>query len=277
MNNESRIMRADLSTQIDLNQQQETYVTFLVRENTAPLSATQLASSNRTLTLDFLNSGGATQFDFALRGQQHQFAIDSVADAAGQDVAAGGFASDTTYMFVGKISGNGSGANTMQASLFASGSVVANFTDPGFQWMLTATGSAGFNPVITKLQFTSQSVGNFTVSNVWIGGAATMLPPTLTSQGDFNKDGEVNSADYVVWRNTIGQSGSNLAADGNGNYQVDVDDYRIWRSHFGMAVTGAASGEGLSFGGAVPEPSAILLLLAGSVAFVLRRSGARDS
>ena len=39
------------------------------------------------------------------------------------------------------MAGNGAGANTLQASLFANGANVGNFTDPKFQWMLTAEGS----------------------------------------------------------------------------------------------------------------------------------------
>jgi hypothetical protein len=177
VSSQSRTMQADLAANVDLSQNQDTYVTFLVRENTAPLSAAQLASSNRTLSLEFLNSTGAVQFDFALRGQQQQFAIDSVADTAGQDVSAGGFTSNTTYLFVGKISGNGSGANKLQASLFPTGSAVGNFSDPNFQWMLTALGSGTYNPTISDLQFTSRSEANYTVSNVWIGsGSAFSLP-----------------------------------------------------------------------------------------------------
>jgi hypothetical protein len=132
VNGQARNMQADLSTNFDTGTSIDRYVTFLVRENTAGLSATQLASSNRKLTLDFLDSTGATQFDFALLGLQQQFAIDSVADTIGQDVARSGFSANTTYLFVGKISGNGRNANTMQASLFPTGSAVANFTDPMF-------------------------------------------------------------------------------------------------------------------------------------------------
>ena len=63
-------MQADLTSNIDLGQNADTYFTFLVRENTSSLSASQLASSNRTLSLDFLNSSGGTEFDFVLRGLQ---------------------------------------------------------------------------------------------------------------------------------------------------------------------------------------------------------------
>ena len=195
--------------------------------------------------------------------QQH-FGVSSVADAAGQDVvSAGGFAANTTYLFVGKISGHGLEANTMQASLFSNGATVANFTDPGFQWMLSAASGAGYNPIITDLKFTSRAETNYTVSNVWIGNAATILPPTLTSQGDFNQDGIVNSSDFVVWRNTMGQTGSGLAADGNGDYQINVGDLTTWRAHFGQALLGA--GAELEFNSsisaAVPESSAFWLAM----------------
>ena len=270
VNSLPRSMSADLSTNIDLGQDQDAYVTFLVRENASALTAGQLAANNRTLSLDFLNASGGAQFNFALNGLQQQFAIDSVADAAGQDVAAGGFAANTTFLFIAKISGNGADANTMQASLFPTGAVVANFTDPNFQWMLTAQGSAGFNPVIADLRFTSLAGANFTVSNVWVGDAATILPATLTSQGDFNHDGIVNNADYVLWRNSAGQTGANLAADANGNFQIDDGDFNTWRAHFGEAVT--ASAAALASGAAVPEPSSLMLLLLSSGFFALTRS-----
>jgi hypothetical protein len=184
LNGAPRTMQADVTNDIDLSQSQDTYVKFLVRENTAPLTAAQLASSNRTLTLDFLNSSGARQFDIAFRGLTHEFGIDSLADAAGQDALGSGFASDTTYMLIAKISGNGAGANTMYASLFAIGHTIGDFTDSGFQWMLTAQGSASFNPMVIDVQFTSNAGANYTVSNVWIGSAAVMLPAAGSDAAD---------------------------------------------------------------------------------------------
>ncbi len=262
VNSQARTMQADLSTNIDLGQDQDTYVTFLVRENTATLSAAQLASANRTLSLDFLNSSGGTQFNFEFCGLQQQFGINSVADTTGQDViSAGRFAANATYLFVGKISGNGSGANQLQASLFANGAIVADFTNPEFPWMLTAQGSANYNPIITDLQLTNSAEANYTASNVWIGNAAAIVPPTLTSQGDFNQDGVVDSRDYVQWRNSMGQTGTALAADGNGNNQIEMGDYNVWRAHFGQAVL--ASGEALGPAAAVPEPATLLLAFAG--------------
>ena len=66
--------------------------------------------------------------------------------------------------------------------------------------------------------------------------------------GDYNLNGTVDAADYVVWRHTLGAAGPGLAADGSGNNLVDSADYDIWKSRFGLssgAATGASPGMGL--------------------------------
>jgi hypothetical protein len=73
--------------------------------------------------------------------------------------------------------------------------------------------------------------------------------------GDYDQDGEVDNADYDVWKRNFG-SGWNLAADGNLNGIVDAADYTIWRANFGQSVN-----ELLGRGSAVPEPSAMLLVI----------------
>ncbi|MGB7157658.1 MAG: glycosyl hydrolase family 18 protein [Tepidisphaeraceae bacterium] len=176
VNSAMRSMQADLSQSFDTAQQQNLYFTFLVRENANQLTATQLASGNRTLSLEFLNGVGTDQFDFVIKGLTGQIGILSEADATGQDATLGGLSTNTTYLFVGKVAGNGAGANTMQASFFASGATVGDFTNPDFNWMLTATGSLGYNPLITGLQFASFADSNFTISNLWLSTAAVPEP-----------------------------------------------------------------------------------------------------
>ncbi len=87
---------------------------------------------------------------------------------------------------------------------------------------------------------------------------------TAAIPGDFNHDGKVDAADYVIWRDTLNQTGSNLAADADLNGHVDVADYAIWRSHFGQfAGSGAAAA-------AVPEPASLALVLL-AIAFSMTR------
>jgi hypothetical protein len=90
------------------------------------------------------------------------------------------------------------------------------------------------------------------------------IPPT----GDYNFDGAVAAADYVVWRQMLGQTGRGLAADGNGDDAVDDGDYGVWRTNFGK------SSPGLSLeNSAVPEPSATMLIIAAMAIFTGRRAG----
>lgn len=98
-------------------------------------------------------------------------------------------------------------------------------------------------------------------SGLYLITSASELP------GDFNNDGTVDAADYVVWRKSLGST-TLLAADGDGNRQVGYEDYEMWRSHFGESVGGAGE---VAFA-AVPEPgTGLLLTLAIARLAVLRR------
>jgi beta-glucanase (GH16 family) len=75
--------------------------------------------------------------------------------------------------------------------------------------------------------------------------------------GDYNGDGSVGAADYVLWRESHGQSGIGLAADGSGNGTVDEADYLVWRQNF-SSTTGLADGSATN----VPEPCGTALAAA---------------
>jgi hypothetical protein len=93
--------------------------------------------------------------------------------------------------------------------------------------------------------------------------------------GDYNADGVVNAADYILWRNMQGRTGTGLVADGSGNGIVDQDDYAIWKGNFGATLTvgvGSASGGSIG-GGAVPEPATLLLIsIAGTILLIVGTS-----
>lgn len=82
----------------------------------------------------------------------------------------------------------------------------------------------------------------------------TGLLSIIATAGDYNTDGVVNAADYTVWRDTLGDAGTALLADGSGNGLVDAADYQIWKNNFG-AISGTASAIFTS----VPEPTSLVV------------------
>jgi hypothetical protein len=66
--------------------------------------------------------------------------------------------------------------------------------------------------------------------------AQAVLAPLM---GDYNYDGAVDAADYVVWRHTLGTPVVDVyaGADGNGNGLVDPADHGVWRAHFGQSLS----------------------------------------
>jgi Beta-propeller repeat len=85
--------------------------------------------------------------------------------------------------------------------------------------------------------------------------------------GDYNHNGIVDAADYTVWRDSLGRTGTLLAADGNGNGRIDAGDYETWKSNFGNH-----SGSGADAKIAVPEPGALLMLAVGILVISVPRS-----
>lgn len=82
--------------------------------------------------------------------------------------------------------------------------------------------------------------------------------------GDFNGNGVVDAADYVVWRNA---SPTDTLLNDDTPGAVDASDYGVWRANFGKSGRPTIPA-GLG-AGPVPEPAGILLLfiaiLAGSL------------
>lgn len=74
--------------------------------------------------------------------------------------------------------------------------------------------------------------------------------------GDFNRDGTVDSADYVVWRKNKGMTNS-LANDNGIGGIVGSAHYNLWRSNFGNLGSGAGA-RPQTEGTAVPEPAMAL-------------------
>jgi hypothetical protein len=106
------------------------------------------------------------------------------------------------------------------------------------------------------------------LGNIYVSGSTVCLGPTCTVQdydafiakfhddgpvsspGDFNADGSVNAADYVVWRNGLGTAFTQA-------------DYDVWRAHFGQTAgsAGATAGLASSANLPVPEPTTAAVAL----------------
>jgi hypothetical protein len=110
----------------------------------------------------------------------------------------------------------------------------------------------------TTLQLASLAGGlNWNTSQLYSTGVLTVGGVL----GDYNHNGIVDAADYTVWRDTLGQTGLKLEADGDGDGIVDAADYDIWRKYFGD--TGSPL---LAPSSSIPEPSSLALsILAGFV------------
>jgi hypothetical protein len=109
-----------------------------------------------------------------------------------------------------------------------------------FQWALANTAAQG-----------SDIFGTYTSTTG--GDRANPGYFYLALPGDYNCDATVDAADYIVWRDGLGETYSQT-------------DYDLWRAHFGKT---AGSVVTLSFAGglspAVPEPSTFMLLVLAAV------------
>jgi hypothetical protein len=150
------------------------------------------------------------------------------------------------------------------AARLLSGTFLPN-TTPAF--------TGGNNGNVFQTLGTATSFGN-------IVSASTITTIVRTnfgqSSGDYNLNGVVDAADYIIWRQQNGTSVPNgSGADGTGDGQVNNADFTFWRARFGNVVPGSGSGGSLSTG-AVPEPwSGTLLAIAAMLAALVSRPFSR--
>jgi Asp-tRNA(Asn)/Glu-tRNA(Gln) amidotransferase A subunit family amidase/uncharacterized protein YjbI with pentapeptide repeats len=107
--------------------------------------------------------------------------------------------------------------------------------------------------------------GTFTVSSPYFWDLSKLYTTgeiTVTAvpaiPGDFNSNGVVDTADYVVWRNALGTV-------------FTQDDYNVWRAHFGQP-----AGMGSIANGAIPEPAGVFLVMIGVCVLLLRLLSRRE-
>jgi hypothetical protein len=109
------------------------------------------------------------------------------------------------------------------------------------------TNSGAFFPLLAAALPDITIANNLGLGLVAGPGTGPVTPPGVT--GDFNGNGTVDAADYVLWRN-----GNALQNEGGVTPGAATpEDYQAWRANFGRTAPGTAAA------GAVPEAATLLL------------------
>ncbi len=119
-----------------------------------------------------------------------------------------------------------------------------------------STGSVAWGPTVNNGDGTFSASLYAMSTNAGIQAFTfTLSPSTVVSvPGDYNHNGVVDAADYVLWRDTLNQSvPAGTGADGDGDGVVTQADYNFWRARFGNT-----SGSGSLASANVPEPASLV-------------------
>jgi hypothetical protein len=170
----------------------------------------------------------------------------------------------------------------LTASAFSDGAIGS--TQVAAEWEIFKASTLVFDSGTDTIDLLGLTVpaGKLTVGNTYTwkvryednygDWSSYSAPTSLTTAllGDYNNNGVVDAADYVLWRSNQGTSNV-LANDAIGG-RIGAAQYDQWRAHFGQT---AGSGAGAIASAAVPEPaSAVMLMFAAVVQGLWRRRGA---
>ena len=149
---------------------------------------------------------------------------------------------NSVHLLLGRLTITG-GNDTL--SLWVDPTSIASLPAPTF-----TRSNANFLSSLSSLGIvsynTAKSNAGGYLDGLMVSNSATALfDVTGVLSGDFNRNGVVDAADYIVWRKGLGTT-------------YVQSDYQVWRTNFGQS---AASGTGSLDGTAIPEPASILLLM----------------
>jgi hypothetical protein len=196
----------------------------------------RISSTGMALTTAGWNSLDDQNYDAVDGGDPGTVAGDS--DGEGWDEAGGSNASQLVELFLGESGSSFGPSETLNLGNAFNTSVFGPGNNGDLQFTLGLLGGAQFDLNVN-----------------YVSGPAGVL-------GDYNNNGVVDAADYVLWRN-----GGALQNEGVTPGNNTPEDYDFWRARFG-----ANSGSGAATAAAVPEPVAIsLAILLGWAGLFARR------
>ena len=107
----------------------------------------------------------------------------------------------------------------------------------------------------------SATTGGADVKTILSGLDSPRAVSVLALAGDYNGNGIVDAADYVMWRKGLGTT-------------YTQTDYNVWRAHFGQPPgSGAALPSAEPLSATVPEPATVVLLMFAAAGWCLSGRG----
>jgi hypothetical protein len=184
-------------------------------------------------------------------------------DAGGVPQNLGLFDVDFDNDFTGTIIGSGHLGNFFSSAdgstLYDQGAMVsASFGGTQYNWTISYEGSIAWTNPDAGTVASIDASGGSDVVLVGLSSVSVGLP------GDYNNNGVVDAADYVLWRNNP----SSLQNEGASPGTVDQADYEFWRSQYGKGSAGAGAALASS---AVPEPGACWLAAMAMLGLLIAR------
>ena len=155
---------------------------------------------------------------------------------------------------------------TITGSAALAGTLVVSLLDnfvpqPGSEFeILTAAGFGGS-------KFTNANLPSLPGGLLWnINYGMNAVTLLVTGPGDYNNNGAVDAADYVLW--CANQGTNNVLPNDPIGGTIGTAQYDQWRGHFGQS---GGSGSGAATNVAVPEPATLLLLTFAAAGCCVRR------
>jgi hypothetical protein len=221
-----------MDTTFDANSESALYFSFLVNK---------VQASSSVFSVNFLDASNVKFFSAGAGSGSSLPRIGRNSSTTGGDIgateAATSLESGSTYMFLGKVNfHSGTTPDEYYLSWLKVGTDSVPASEP-VSWMLSRTHEVvSLSGNTLRLDFGNGAIGTSTqLDELRLGTTYASVALGLT--GDFNNDGSVDAADYIVWRKNDGS-------------QTGFD---LWRANFGNTI---GSGAAIHFGqSGVPEPA----------------------
>jgi hypothetical protein len=239
-----------------------------VFQNVYGITATSTGNNDRISSGLGVGTSWSTRTRTAAAGSAASTSSISSADAGGAPL------SDVFYVQAAVWDTSQAAATQFSKLLLPNGSIITgsdsgSFVSPPFTpaflnvGMLFTAPTAGttFQGDLAELLVYKVGLGETEIGSVfqYLGTKYGVLGAPAAVPGDFNLNGAVDAADYVLWRKNLGTS---FDLNGNGDETggsagvVDDADYALWRSAFGNPPGSGATLETTN----VPEPATAALI-----------------